>query len=548
MLPSSVCCTGKAIAATVRGHDGANDKPVLECHVNVLSERITELNDEMRERLSHIDKKIEILLQRCVQVSGHADPQESLAHQQDTQSRLQARAATCPAQTQEAVPQPGNPDLQLVEPPQGPPPGFQVEPGARRTVSLVSFSLSSAAMARLFRRRPAAFSQRVWSFLEDPHSSAAAWWFARLWDPFIVATIIVTALQTTQPPQIRGFAAAMVETVFDALFALELLLRYVASSGSCGFLRSPYNLIDAAAVVPPMALRAAATGFFTDFNSEASVLHAVLVCTVPILRVLKTLRRFQQFHLFVMLFRTILEALHVLLVTLFILVLTFSCILYLVEPNDNIGSIPRSMWLTIVTVSTVGYGDVTPKSSAGIFAVSILVLCSVLFMAMPIGIIGNAFTQIWADRDRILLMMRTRDRLVQWGYTAGDMATLFRHFDDKNDGILHIAEFRMLMDEMQIGMTDERIVELFDTIDKDKSGGIDVKEFVRSLFPSDYYKLYSSADKDEKEHGGDRQCSDDNVEARQWTGKHLHSPMQRRVTPEGPSDFEYPVLPCEIRG
>mmetsp|Transcript_96126 Transcript_96126/g.299883 ORF Transcript_96126/g.299883 Transcript_96126/m.299883 type:complete len:216 (+) Transcript_96126:2-649(+) len=114
-------------------------------------------------------------------------------------------------------------------------------------------------------------------------------------------------------------------------------------------------------------------------------------------------------------------------------------------------------------------------------------------MAMPIGIIGNEFTHIWENRDRILLMIRTRERLGQWGYTARDMARLFRHFDEASDGLLHINEFRHMMDEMQIGLSAERIVELFDSIDMDHSGAIDVKEFIHSLFPSDYCDIYGQA-------------------------------------------------------
>mmetsp|Transcript_106652 Transcript_106652/g.339603 ORF Transcript_106652/g.339603 Transcript_106652/m.339603 type:complete len:247 (+) Transcript_106652:2-742(+) len=109
---------------------------------------------------------------------------------------------------------------------------------------------------------------------------------------------------------------------------------------------------------------------------------------------------------------------------------------------------------------------------------------------MPIGIIANAFTQIWQDRDRILLMLRTRDRLLQWGYTARDMIKLFRHFNTDGDGTLSIVEFKKMMNEMQIGLNDERVVELFDSIDKDKSGGIDVKEFIQGLFPSAYHEIY----------------------------------------------------------
>jgi len=350
----------------------------------------------------------------------------------------------------------------------------------------------SSYMPHLFRRHTN-MGKVLWRLMEEPDSSMAAWWYSRTWDPFIMATIIVTALQTLHPPPLHGVGAAVLETSFDVIFIIEVILRYFASSNSCVFVKNIYNVIDMLAAVPALAIRAS-TGFILeeDCGNISTCPQMLLLCVVPILRVMKTLRRFQKFHLFLTLLQTILEALRVLLFTLLIMVLVFSSLIYLIEPRENIGSLPQAMWLTIVTVTTVGYGDVVPESAAGHLVVGVLVISSVLYMAMPIGIIGNAFTQIWQDRDRILLMIRTRDRLVQWGYTARDMIKLFMHFNTDGDGNLSIVEFRQMMDEMEIGLSEERVVELFDSIDKDKSGGIDVKEFIQGLFPSAYHEIYGA--------------------------------------------------------
>ena len=68
------------------------------------------------------------------------------------------------------------------------------------------------------------------------------------------------------------------------------------------------------------------------------------------------------------------------------------------------------MWLTIVTMTTVGYGDFSPKSGAGQVIVCVLTVCSTLYMAIPLGIIGHNFSEIWRDRDRILLVRGLRDQ------------------------------------------------------------------------------------------------------------------------------------------
>jgi len=197
-------------------------------------------------------------------------------------------------------------------------------------------------------------------------------------------------------------------------------------------------------------------------------------------------------------FRTSTDAVRSLLFVLFLIVLIHSSLIFFVEneTNPQISSMPQAFWFTIVTVTTVGYGSTIPETDLGKCIASGLMICGVLYMAMPIGIIGNAFTEIWKDRDRILLMVRTHDRLVQWGYRASDMVLLFKHFDDNSDGILSLTEFRQMIEAMQIGLRGERVAELFDVFDEDGSGGIDSKEFVRGLWPSAYHQIFSSEDED----------------------------------------------------
>merc|ERR1719486_752811 len=109
------------------------------------------------------------------------------------------------------------------------------------------------------------------------------------------------------------------------------------------------------------------------------------------------------------------------------------------------------MWLTIVTMTTVGYGDVTPQTPYGSFITAVLVVSSVLYMAMPVGIIGGAFTNVWSDRKRILICHQTKHRLLHWGYSAWDIPHLFRCFDGDGNGELDLEEFRRMMFQMRVG-------------------------------------------------------------------------------------------------
>ena len=172
----------------------------------------------------------------------------------------------------------------------------------------------------------------------------------------------------------------------------------------------------------------------------------------------------------------------------------FASVIFIVEPRDNIPSLPTAMWLTIVTMTTVGYGDVTPSSTAGSIIVSVLVVFSVLYMAMPLSIVGNAFTEVWQERDFILLRNRVKRKLGQMGYGPFDLPHVFNLFDSDGDGQLGLADFQRMMGELKLGLATRRITELFDTIDVDGSGLIDDQEFVKMMFPVNYNEIYDHAE------------------------------------------------------
>lgn len=77
----------------------------------------------------------------------------------------------------------------------------------------------------------------------------------------------------------------------------------------------------------------------------------------------------------------------------------------------------HSLWLALVTMTTVGYGDYYPTSVAGILITSTLTVVSVLFLALPVGIIGYEFTACWTQRTRVLLLTRAQPfglRSLKW--------------------------------------------------------------------------------------------------------------------------------------
>eukprot|EP00403_Amphidinium_massartii_P013799 CAMPEP_0178430218 /NCGR_PEP_ID=MMETSP0689_2-20121128/31208_1 /TAXON_ID=160604 /ORGANISM="Amphidinium massartii, Strain CS-259" /LENGTH=197 /DNA_ID=CAMNT_0020052071 /DNA_START=353 /DNA_END=946 /DNA_ORIENTATION=+ len=140
-------------------------------------------------------------------------------------------------------------------------------------------------------------------------------------------------------------------------------------------------------------------------------------------------------------------------------------------------------------MTTVGYGDIVPGNTRCTTITAVLIFVTMVYMSIPLGIIGSAFCDTWKDRDRILLMQRTRERLAQWGYTAKDIPVLFQAQDGDGDGELTSQEFLEMLQGMRIGLSEDRIYELFQSFDDDGSGTIDHKEFLKALFPKAYREM-----------------------------------------------------------
>merc|ERR1712217_1014355 len=147
-------------------------------------------------------------------------------------------------------------------------------------------------------------------------------------------------------------------------------------------------------------------------------------------------------------------------------------------------------WLVLSTMTTVGFGDVVPETSLGYALISLLMLVSSLYRAMPFGIIGASFTAIWGNRAQILLLQGTRDRLAKWGFGPYEIPRLFALSDLDESAEIDLDEFQILLKEMEIGFREDDIIELFKMIDKDSGGTIDEKEFVKTLYPTEYRYMY----------------------------------------------------------
>ena len=102
-------------------------------------------------------------------------------------------------------------------------------------------------------------------------------------------------------------------------------------------------------------------------------------------------------------------------------------------------------------------------------------------MAMPISIVGNAFHEAWKNRALIILISKTRQRLIQNGYTEQALAELFRRIDVDKSGAVDLAEFKQMLGLLKLRLRTGAVLALFRYFDSEGRGSVTLDEFKKAL-------------------------------------------------------------------
>ncbi|WP_176288253.1 ion transporter [Vibrio sp. JPW-9-11-11] len=197
----------------------------------------------------------------------------------------------------------------------------------------------------------------------------------------IISSLIVLVLESV-PAVHAQWATELryLEYTFTGLFTIEYLLRLYCSPKPAAYARSFYGVIDLLAILPT---------YLTLFFPSASFMGVIRAIRVlRIFRVLKLVRYLQESNI---LLRSLLMArrkIFVFFSSVAILVIIFGALIYVIEgPENGFTSIPLSIYWSIVTITTVGYGDLVPQTALGKAIASITMLMGYSIIAVPTGII-----------------------------------------------------------------------------------------------------------------------------------------------------------------
>lgn len=203
----------------------------------------------------------------------------------------------------------------------------------------------------------------------------------------IISSLIVLVLESI--PAINAKWATelrYIEYSFTALFTIEYLLRLYCSPKPTAYAKSFYGVVDFLAILPT---------YLAIFFPAASFMGVVRALRVMrIFRVLKLVRYLQDSNI---LLRSLLMARRKIVIffsTVAILVTIFGALIFVIEgPDNGFTSIPKSIYWAIVTITTVGYGDLVPQTDLGKAVASLTMLLGYSILAVPTGIITAELSQ-----------------------------------------------------------------------------------------------------------------------------------------------------------
>ena len=193
-----------------------------------------------------------------------------------------------------------------------------------------------------------------------------------------------------------------VEWFFTVLFTVEYLLRLWCVKKPRGYALSFFGVVDLLAVLP---------SYFSLLIPGAQVSIVVRILrVVRIFRILKLVQYMGGTEVLVNAVRRSRFRIAVFLIAVSTVVTILGSFMYLIEsPEAGFTSIPRSVYWAIVTLTTVGYGDIIPVTVLGQFMASILMLLGYALIAVPMGLIISESTRKTGAPSRIIRSKYERD-------------------------------------------------------------------------------------------------------------------------------------------
>ncbi|XP_067832788.1 potassium voltage-gated channel subfamily G member 2 [Heptranchias perlo] len=253
--------------------------------------------------------------------------------------------------------------------------------------------------------------------VENPDSGIPGKIFACLSVIFVTITTVSLCISTMpdlREEEERGecsqkcYNIFVLETICVAWFSLEFLLRFIQAQSKCAFLRTPLNLIDIMAILPyyiSLTIDAVSVDGNPSSPGNLDLEKVGLVLRVlralRILYVMRLVRHSLGLQTLGLTVQRCTREFGLLLLFLCVAMALFSPLVFLAESElgakHEFTSIPSSYWWAVISMTTVGYGDMVPRSIPGQVVALSSILSGILLMAFPVTSIFHTFSRSYME-------------------------------------------------------------------------------------------------------------------------------------------------------
>ncbi len=197
----------------------------------------------------------------------------------------------------------------------------------------------------------------------------------------ILASVGAVMLDSVQSINaVHGELLYKIEWAFTIVFTVEYILRLICVGRPSRYAGSFFGLVDFMAIVP--------TYLSILIPGSQALLVIRILRVLRIFRVLKIVHYIGEARVLAQAMRASRRKITIFLFAVMTLVVILGSMMYLIEgPANGFTSIPKSVYWAIVTLTTVGYGDVSPKTPVGMMLASIVMILGYSIIAVPTGIV-----------------------------------------------------------------------------------------------------------------------------------------------------------------
>merc|ERR1712156_135353 len=207
---------------------------------------------------------------------------------------------------------------------------------------------------------------------------------------------------------------SMLETICIMWFTLEYILRLTGAPRKCAFLKDFMNIVDLLAILPffitIVVLEATPEG--EDQQEIQNIRQTISVFRIMrVLRIFKLARHSTGLKSIAYTLTNSYKELGLLVLFMSLGVLVFASLIFFAEKDEedtSFTSIPISFWWAVITMTTVGYGDMSPNTGIGMCVAITTCISGVLVMSLPVPIIVNNFSAFYHNTKRVEVTVQRR--------------------------------------------------------------------------------------------------------------------------------------------